>query len=108
MREQPSPRRLPAQKYAEMSTPRHVTQHTVDLHRNKEYTRARIASPLGDGVMCNRALGVIQKINAEIERISQMANAAPGEEEGEEEGEVGETPETDEERIEREAANIRA
>lgn len=37
-----------------------------------------------------------------------MANAAPGEEEGEEEGEVGETPETDEERIEREAANIRA
>ena len=58
--------------------------------------------------MCNRALGVIQKINAEIERISLMANAAPGEEEGEEDGEVGETPETDEERIEREAANIRA
>ena len=51
--------------------------------------------------MCNRALGVIEKINAEIERVCQMANAAP-----QEEGEVAETTETDEERTEREAAEL--
>ena len=51
--------------------------------------------------MCNRALGVIEKINAEIDRVCQMANAAPGEE-----GEVEETTETDAERTAREAAEL--
>ena len=64
---------------------------------NMEYGRARISSPPGDAVMCNRALGVIQRINAEI----AMANAAVPEE-----GETAEATETDEERIARKAEEL--